>query len=104
MSRRPAATATQAAATKAEAAADALLVWREARRRDGVLVDPDSVQIHDAIDYDFAHHFGDPAGSLAARAAAIDRALRQWLERHPDEFVVSLGEGLEKQCRRVDNG
>jgi hypothetical protein len=76
----------------------------EARRRDGVLVDPDSVQIHDAIDYDFAHHFGDPAGSLAARAAAIDRALRQWLERHPDGFVVSLGEGLETQCRRVDNG
>jgi O-methyltransferase involved in polyketide biosynthesis len=76
----------------------------EARRRDGVLVDADSVQIHDAIDYDFAHHFGDPAGSLAARAAAIDRALRQWLERHPDGFVVSLGEGLETQCRRVDNG
>jgi O-methyltransferase involved in polyketide biosynthesis len=76
----------------------------EARRRDGVLVDPNSVQIHDAIDYDFAHHFGDPAGSLAARAATIDRALRQWLERHPDGFVVSLGEGLETQCRRVDNG
>jgi O-methyltransferase involved in polyketide biosynthesis len=76
----------------------------EARRRDGVLVDPDSVRIHDAIDYDFARHFGDPAGSLASRAAEIDRALRQWLERHPDGFVVSLGEGLETQGRRVDNG
>jgi O-methyltransferase involved in polyketide biosynthesis len=75
----------------------------EARRRDGVLVDPDSVRIHDAIDYDFARHFGDPAGSLASRAAEIDRALRQWLERHPDGFVVSLGEGLETQARRVDN-
>jgi O-methyltransferase involved in polyketide biosynthesis len=76
----------------------------EARRRDGVLVDPDSVHIHEAIDYDFARRFGDPAGSLAARAAAIDRALRQWLERHPDGFIVSLGEGLEAQGRRVDNG
>jgi O-methyltransferase involved in polyketide biosynthesis len=76
----------------------------EARRRDGVLVDPDSVHIHDAIDYDFKRHFGDPAGSLAARAAEIDRALRHWLERHPDGFVVSLGEGLETQGRRVDNG
>jgi hypothetical protein len=76
----------------------------EAGRRDGVLVDPDSVRIHKAIDYDFAHHFGDPAGSLAVRAATIDRALRQWLEHHPDGFVVSLGEGLETQRRRVDNG
>jgi O-methyltransferase involved in polyketide biosynthesis len=76
----------------------------EARRRDGVLVDPDSVRIHDAIDYNFARHFGHPAGSLAARATEIDRALRQWLERHPDGFVVSLGEGLETQGRRVDNG
>jgi O-methyltransferase involved in polyketide biosynthesis len=76
----------------------------EARRRDGVLVDPDSVHIHEAIDYDFARHFGDPAGLLAVRAATIDRALRQWLERHADGFVVSLGEGLETQGRRVDNG
>src|SRR6202023_3053803 len=32
------------------------------------------------------------------------RALRRWLERHPDGFVVSLGEGLGTQVRRVDNG
>jgi O-methyltransferase involved in polyketide biosynthesis len=76
----------------------------EARRFDGVLVDPDSVRIHEAIDYDFARHFGDPAGSLAVRAAEIDRVIRGWLERHPDGFVVSLGEGLETQVRRVDNG
>jgi O-methyltransferase involved in polyketide biosynthesis len=76
----------------------------EARRRGGVLVDPDSVRIHAAIDYDFARHFGRPMGSLAARAAAIDRALRHWLERHPDGCVVSLGEGPETQVRRVDNG
>lgn len=76
----------------------------EAARRDGILVDPDSVRIHDAIDYDFAGHFGDPGGSLAARAVEIDHLLRQWIERHPDGVVVSLGEGLETQARRVDNG
>jgi O-methyltransferase involved in polyketide biosynthesis len=76
----------------------------EAGRRDGILVDPDSVRIRNAIDYDFAGRFGDPIGSLAVRAAEIDRALRRWLERHPDGFVVSLGEGLETQVRRVDNG
>ncbi len=76
----------------------------EARRPDGVLADIDSVRIHEAIEYDFAGHFGDPVGSLAVRAAEIDRALRDWLERHPDGCVVSLGEGLETQVRRVDNG
>jgi len=76
----------------------------EAKRRDGVLTDPDSVRIYDAIDYDFTHRFGASEGALAVRAAEIDRVVRQWLERHPDGFVVSLGEGLETQVRRVDNG
>jgi O-methyltransferase involved in polyketide biosynthesis len=76
----------------------------EAERRDGALIDPDCVRIHEAIDYDFELRFGNSAGSLAVRAAEIDRILRQWLERHPDGFVVSLGEGLETQARRVDNG
>jgi O-methyltransferase involved in polyketide biosynthesis len=76
----------------------------EARRSDGVLVDPDCVRIHEALTYDFARCFGDPVGSLAVRAASIDRALRCWLKRHPDGLVVSLGEGLETQVRRVDNG
>jgi O-methyltransferase involved in polyketide biosynthesis len=76
----------------------------EAKRRDGVLADPESARIHEMIDYAFTRHFGEPAGSLAARAAAIDRTLRLWLERHPDGIVVSLGEGLETQRERVDNG
>ena len=76
----------------------------EARRADGALTDPDCVRIHDAIDYDFAHHFGDPQGSLSVRAAEIDRVIRSWLESHPYGLVVSLGEGLETQVRRVDNG
>jgi O-methyltransferase involved in polyketide biosynthesis len=76
----------------------------EARRSNGVLVDPDSVRMCDAIDYDFPAHFGQPSGSFAARAAAIDHLLRRWLERHPDGLIVSLGEGLEAQAHRVDNG
>jgi O-methyltransferase involved in polyketide biosynthesis len=76
----------------------------ETRRPDGVLVDPESVRIQSAINYDFVRRFGDPVGSLATRAASIDRALRSWLKHHPDGCVVSLGEGLETQSRRVDNG
>jgi O-methyltransferase involved in polyketide biosynthesis len=76
----------------------------EAKRRDAVLIDPDSVRIYEAIDCDFRHRFGNSEGSLAARVAEIDRVLRQWLECHPEGLVVSLGEGLETQVRRVDNG
>jgi O-methyltransferase involved in polyketide biosynthesis len=76
----------------------------ETKRPDAVLHDPDSVRIHASIDYDYDAHFGDPCGSLAARAAAIDEVLRRWLERYPDGCIVSLGEGLETQAGRVDNG
>jgi O-methyltransferase involved in polyketide biosynthesis len=76
----------------------------EARREDGILCDPESIGIRNTIDYDFARHFGEPGGSLAVRAAAIDRVLSLWLETHPDGLVVSLGEGLDSQRSRVDNG
>lgn len=76
----------------------------EAGRHDNVLTDPDSIRIHRAINYNFSERFGEPAGSLAARGACIDQALRQWLSDHPNGQVISLGEGLETQARRVDNG
>jgi len=76
----------------------------EARRADGAIVDPACLHIHGSIDYDFGARFGDPSGSLAVRAAAIDEVLRRWLLIHPDGVVVSLGEGLETQLHRVDNG
>jgi hypothetical protein len=41
----------------------------KARRYDTILVDPDSIRIHETIDYDFARHFGNPEGSLVMRAA-----------------------------------
>jgi O-methyltransferase involved in polyketide biosynthesis len=76
----------------------------EAKRDAETFYDRDAIRIYNAIDYDFERSFGTPDGSHAARAAAIDHIVREWLERHPDGFVVSLGEGLETQVRRVDNG
>ena len=76
----------------------------ESERSDGVLVDEDSARICEAIDYDFAGRFGSPDGSFAARAAKIDHLIVRWLENHPDGVVISLGEGLETQGHRVDNG
>jgi len=76
----------------------------EARRPDSFLPDPEAVRILDSIDYDFTVKFGRSLGLAAARAARIDRQIRNWLRRHPSGFIVSLGEGLETQAYRVDNG
>ena len=78
----------------------------EARRPDPVLPDPKAVELVDALDYPFRERFGD--GGLgqwqALRARCFDLAVGQFLARHPAGTVVALGEGLETQFWRVDNG
>jgi O-methyltransferase involved in polyketide biosynthesis len=76
----------------------------EARRSDAKLHDPLAVRIADAIDYDFVKSFGKPDSSHALRSIVIDAVLRDWLGRHPGGLVVALGEGLETQFHRVDDG
>lgn len=76
----------------------------EAKRLDKVLYDPESIRIYDAIEYDFTGKFGKPRGGMAARAASLDKIIKDWLRTHPNGLIVSLGEGLETQRYRVDNG
>ena len=74
-----------------------------ARARRPLLKDPRAVEIVDRLDYDF----GDAsrgAGWHAVRVATFDAAIRRFLVRHPSGPVVALGEGLETQFWRVDNG
>lgn len=71
----------------------------------GALIrDPEAARIYDCLDYDFVRRFGRAEGSHAVRAADIDTILRRWLAAHADGWVVALGEGLETQFSRVDNG
>jgi O-methyltransferase involved in polyketide biosynthesis len=77
----------------------------EARRPDTVLVDPLAVELVERIDYPFAERFGESLGQLQAlRSLCFDREVRRFLQRHPAGTVVALGEGLETQFWRVDNG
>ena len=78
----------------------------EARRPGAVLHDPWAVELVDAIDYPFQARFGPGARAQwqALRARCFDDAVRTFLRDHPDGTVVALGEGLETQFRRVDNG
>ncbi|MER5257075.1 MULTISPECIES: class I SAM-dependent methyltransferase [unclassified Streptomyces] len=72
------------------------------------LLDPKAIEVIDAVDYPFERRFGTGnwgmAQGMAVRARCYDREVRRFLKDHPDGTVVSLGEGLETQFWRVDNG
>lgn len=77
-----------------------------ARGRKPVLADPKAIEVVDRIDYDFSK-FKTPRAAgqwQALRVAAFDAEVRRFLGRHPAGTVVALGEGLETQFWRVDNG
>ncbi len=78
----------------------------EAGRPDTVLPDPTAVELLEAIDFPFEERFGAArmAQWQALRARTFDDEVRRFLAAHPDGAVVALGEGLETQFWRVDNG
>jgi O-methyltransferase involved in polyketide biosynthesis len=79
----------------------------EARRGDAVLHDPRAVELVERIGYPFAERFGDGARLgqwQALRARCFDVQVGRFLAHRPDGTVVALGEGLETQFWRVDNG
>jgi O-methyltransferase involved in polyketide biosynthesis len=79
----------------------------EAARPDAVLHDPMAIELVRTIDFPFEERFGASAGWAqwqALRARTFDREVRRFLHDHPDGTVVALGEGLETQFWRVNNG
>ncbi|MDH6119156.1 class I SAM-dependent methyltransferase [Kitasatospora sp. GAS204B] len=80
----------------------------EARRPDTVLRDPQAVALVDRIDFPFVDRFGPAQPTVARlqalRAGVFDREVTDFLTRSPRGTVVCLGEGLETQYWRTDNG
>lgn len=79
----------------------------EARRPDAVLADPLAVELVERIEFPFAERFGGGeqlSQWQALRARCFDEAVRRFLGDNPDGTIVALGEGLETQLWRVDNG
>ncbi|MEW1861196.1 class I SAM-dependent methyltransferase [Streptomyces sp. NPDC088194] len=91
----------------------ATLLWNlahraaEARRPPGnrLLDDPYAVDLVDRIDYPF-DRFGSTVMAQwhALRVRAFDDEVRRFVAEHPGGTVVALGEGLETQFWRVDDG
>jgi O-methyltransferase involved in polyketide biosynthesis len=75
-----------------------------ARRTKPLLDDPLAVEAVERLDYDFTDVSQRGASWHAVRVATFDSVVRRFLERNPGGTVVALGEGLETQFWRVDNG
>ena len=75
-----------------------------ARATRPLLDDPRAVEVVERLDYDFTEVSARGASWHALRVLTFDRAVRAFLKRNPDGIVVALGEGLETQFWRVDNG
>ena len=74
-----------------------------ARTASSLLDDPLAIEVAGRLQYDF----GDASRGAkwhAVRVATFDDAVRRFLSEHPAGTVVALGEGLETQFWRVDNG
>ncbi|WP_053227773.1 class I SAM-dependent methyltransferase [Solirubrobacter soli] len=82
------------------------LYHRSLAARQGVLDDPKAIELVDEIDYPFKARFGggETATWQGLRVRAFDNEIRRVLHDKPDATVVALGEGLETQRFRVDNG
>ncbi|MFG2530507.1 class I SAM-dependent methyltransferase [Streptomyces sp. NPDC048516] len=80
----------------------------EAARPDTVLTDPRAVQLVAEVDFPFGERLGGArpwlAQAVALRALGFDGVVRDFLAAHPYGTVIALGEGLETQFWRVDNG
>ena len=76
---------------------------RAAAARSGALKDPVAIEVVDRLEYDFTD-FARGARLHAVRVSTFDEAVRRFLGSSPAGTVVALGEGLETQFWRVDNG
>jgi O-methyltransferase involved in polyketide biosynthesis len=85
------------------------LLWNLGRRaaaaRTGtsLLKDPLAIEVADRLQYDFTDA-SQGARWHAVRVATFDAAVRRFLNQHPAGTVAALGEGLETQFWRLDNG
>ena len=79
----------------------------EARRPDAVLLDPLAVDLVEQIEFPFEERFGrarrSRSGRRCGRVASTAPSSDSSREK-PEGTVVALGEGLETQFWRVDNG
>jgi O-methyltransferase involved in polyketide biosynthesis len=78
----------------------------ETKKKNGVISDPLSVEILDALDYDHTRSNLYPISQIGAclRTVIFDEQVRRFLESFTDSVVVNIGCGLDTRFPRLDNG
>jgi len=78
----------------------------ETKKKGGVLSDIKSVEILDALQYDFtkAKLVVIPQIGMCLRTIIIDTQVKKFLADNPDGVVVNIACGLDTRFPRVDNG
>ena len=76
----------------------------EQKRKDRILDDPMALQLMEHIDYDYQKNFGKNNAGHPLRSRLFDDIIKKWLVSNPAGIVISLGEGLDTQFWRIDNG
>ena len=82
-----------------------ILLWARAiaTQRGGLIDDPAAVELVERLEYDFKSKLGHARSMmpmLEVRAARFDEAVREFVDRHPDDAVVELGCGLDTRWER----
>lgn len=76
----------------------------EAAREDGCIRDEKCLEIYHSLHYDYEKHFGRADSSHGVRSQLFDEHIQEFVDRHPDAVIINLGEGLETQRYRVNDG
>ncbi len=77
----------------------------ETKKENGVIKDPKSIEIIEALDYDVKNTKLFPISQLGAclRTIIFDEAVLDFIGKNPDSVFVNLGCGLDTRFPRVNN-
>jgi O-methyltransferase involved in polyketide biosynthesis len=77
----------------------------ETKKENGVIKDPKSIEIIEALDYDVKNTkiFSVSQLGTCLRTIVFDEAVLDFIGNNPDSVIVNLGCGLDTRFPRVDN-
>jgi len=81
--------------------------YLESKKENGILSDPQTIEILDRIECDFSGKKEVSIGSqvgVSIRTEILDEQVNRFLARNPNSVVVNLGCGLDTRFHRLDNG
>ena len=78
---------------------------KESRRDNPILYDKAAERLADSLEYDYSQFDGAKLSEVGCvvRGWYFDRAVRRFIETHPNPVVVNVGCGLDTRFQRIGN-